>query len=95
MSIFDNRWFEIWSSPGAGALRPTWLYVVTPDEERPGQIQVFDPQENYRIVYQGKDYEDTLMWLTEDEYELVQGRMFPDDGFPLHTKPIADFNSRN
>lgn len=88
MSIFDDRWFEVWSSSSGGKLRPTWLYVVTPDEANQGQILVFDPQENYKVVYSGRNYEDTFDWLREDDFSLVEGRMFQDDGFPLHTKPV-------
>jgi hypothetical protein len=81
--IFDNTWFEVWFSPGEN-LVPTWILIVVPDENE-GCI-VYDPQENYKVVYRGKDYESTFMWLREDEYELVEGRTFPDDGFPLPTK---------
>jgi hypothetical protein len=59
---------------------------VTPDEDNVGQIIVFDPQENYRIAYRAPSYEDAVAWLFEDDFSLVGGRMFRDDGFPLHTK---------
>ena len=87
MSISDDRWFEIWSASGGGRLRPVWLYVVTPDEENQGQFVVFDPQEAYRIVHHAPNYEAAVTWLWEDDFSLVEGRMFVDDGFPLHTKP--------
>jgi hypothetical protein len=51
VTIYDDKWFEVWSEAGGGRLRPNWLYVVTPDEDNVGQIIVFDPQENYRIAY--------------------------------------------
>ena len=89
MSISDDRWFEIWSSSGGGRLRPVWLYVVTPDEEHVRRILVFDPQENYRVVFRGQDYDETFSWLREDDFSLVEGRMFKDDGFPLHTRPLS------
>jgi hypothetical protein len=89
MSIFDDRWFEIWSYSAGGKLRPTWLYVVTPNEDTHGQILVFDPQENYRVVFTGQSYEETRIWLHEDEFQIVEGRMFHDDGFPLRTKPTT------
>jgi hypothetical protein len=84
MSTSEDRWFEVWFSPGED-LRPTWLLVVTPDTANPGRVLVFDPQENYKTVYQGHDYEEARLWLNEDEYELVD-RVFPDDGWPLGTK---------
>jgi hypothetical protein len=81
MSTFEDRWFEVWFSPGED-LRPTWLLILTPDQAIPGHFLVYDPQENFRIVHSG-DYEDVLQWLAEDEFSLVEGRMFPDDGLPL------------
>lgn len=33
----------------------------------------------------GQDYNETCYWLREDEYSLVTGRVFFDDGFPLET----------
>ena len=80
MSTFEDRWFEVWFSEGED-LRPTWLLVVTPEAGRPGSFVVYDPQENNRIVHQG-DYENTINWLREDDYSRVEGRMFPDDGWP-------------
>ena len=80
MSTFDDRWFETWFSEGED-LRPTWIYIVTPDTTRPGYVLVYDPQENYRVVYERLTYEDACQELLEDEFSLVEGRMFPDDGF--------------
>jgi len=85
MSTFEDRWFEVWFSPGED-LRPTWLLIVTPDRATPGHVVVYDPQENFRIIHRG-DYENILQWLGEDEYSLVEGRMFPDDGWPLEVMP--------
>lgn len=82
MSTSEDRWFEIWFSEGGGHLRPQWLYIVTPDEAKRGYVLGYDPQENFRIVYEGQNYEDTRQELLEDEFSLAQGRMFPDDGWP-------------
>jgi hypothetical protein len=86
----EDRWFEVWYSPG-GDLRPqfdllpTWLLIAVPNVEAPGHVLVFDPLKNNEIVFHGPSYEEAVNWLIEDEYELAQGRMFPNDGFPLHT----------
>jgi hypothetical protein len=81
MSTSEDRWFEIWFSEGGGHLRPQWLYVVTSDMTKPGYVLVHDPQENYKVIYQGLNYEDARQELLEDEFHLVEGRMFPDDGW--------------
>lgn len=81
MNISGERWFEVWFDQGEDAL-PTWLLIVTPDEASPGKVVVYDPQENYRVVHHGQTYEATRIWLQEDEYSLIDGRMFPDEGFP-------------
>lgn len=81
MATYEDRWFEVWFSDGE-ELGPTWLLIVTPDLSKPGCFVVYDPQQKNRIIYRGKDYDTTTTWLAEDEYSLVEGRMFPDDGWP-------------
>lgn len=83
MSVSTDRWFEVWFDEGEHTL-PTWLLIVIPDPAHPGLVQVYDPFEK-RVVHQGETYEDTCIWLAEDEYSLVNGRVFPDDGLPLAT----------
>ena len=81
MSTSEDLWFEVWFDEGEDAL-PTWLLIVTPDKASPGKVVVYDPQENYRVVHQGQSYDATRLWLQEDEYSLIHGRMFPDAYFP-------------
>lgn len=78
--IYDDKWFEVWFSEGDSVI-PYYLLVVTPDANNPGVVVVLDPKENNKVVYQGQSYEDTVLWLREDEYSLVEGREFPDDGW--------------
>ena len=56
------------------------LLIVTPNPENRSRVLVIDPFAQSKIVFEGKDYEDACRWLGEDEYELVSGREFPDDG---------------
>jgi hypothetical protein len=84
MSISEDRWFEVWYSQGEDLL-PTWLLVVFP-ESRSGRVLVCDPKGDNKVVYSAANYEDAHEWLVEDEYSLVDGRIFPDDGLPLATK---------
>ena len=85
MSIKDDEWFEVWYVKGVNII-PSCLYLVSPNPDRSGRILVSDPQDGFRLKFEGKDYEDACLWLGEDEFELVDGRVFPDDGWPLPTK---------
>jgi hypothetical protein len=93
MGTREDRWFEVWYSPGSDLrpqydLLPTWLLIAVPDVEHSGHVLVFDPFNSGEVVFRGASYEEAVSWLCEDEFELAQGRMFPDDGFPLHTSSI-------
>jgi hypothetical protein len=77
---YDDKWFEVWFSEGTEVV-PYYLLIVTPDQINAGQVLVLDPKENNKVVHQGQSYEDTLLWLKEDEYSPVEGRVFPDDGW--------------
>lgn len=36
---------------------------------------IFDPKEKDKIVFRSETYEEAKLWLLEDEYTLVDGRM--------------------
>jgi hypothetical protein len=76
MAIFDDAWFEIWYSEGAGFI-PYYLLVVTFDKPN-GDVLVLDPFQKNEITFRAKQYEVVKDWLRADDYELVEGRMFPD-----------------
>ena len=80
MATFEDKWFEVWYSQGEDVI-PTYLLIVTPDPNQSDLVLVFDPHEKNRVVHQGQSYQDTRLWLSEDEYYLVDGRVFPDDGW--------------
>ena len=84
MGTHEDRWFEVWFTQGEDLL-PTWLLVVIPDVLAPNQVLIHDPLSNNKLVYRASSYDDAVNWLCEDEYELVRGRIFPDDGWPLAT----------
>ena len=74
MSETKGRWFEVWAEELSD---PPYLLVVKPDVNNSDCIAVYDPLEN-RIIHQGHSYEDTSRWLEEDEFNLVEGRVFPE-----------------
>ena len=79
MRIHEDKWFEVWFSDGEDVI-PYYLLIVTPDLNKLGNVIVLDPKSN-EIIRKGHNYEDTKLWLLEDEYSLVEGRVFPDDGW--------------
>ena len=84
MAIYDDKWFEIWYVDGVD-VTPSHLLIITPNPNKPNQIQIIDPFEKNRVVFEASDYEAATNWLCEDEYTLADGRQFPDDGWPLQT----------
>jgi len=80
MATYDDKWFEIWYADGVEYI-PSHLLIVAPKPEDRSRVIVIDPYSNDKIIYDGKNYEDTSDWLVEDEYSLMSGRIFPDDGW--------------
>ena len=67
----SNGWYEIWADGGSPT--PYVLIVAEMDDEQ--GVVVIDPQNAKRIVHRAADYESAKLWLLEDEYERVEGRM--------------------
>lgn len=80
MAIYDNQWFEVWYSDGESYL-PSYFLLVIPNPRNQTEIIVLDNQKNNEIVFKSNNYEEVRDWLSEDEFELVEGRTFPDDGW--------------
>ena len=81
MATYEDKWFEIWFTEGQDIV-PTYLLLVMPDPKDPHQVLILDPFVKYQTVYRAQTYEEAQTWLLEDEYSLVDGRIFPDDGWP-------------
>jgi hypothetical protein len=74
-----NKWFEVWYVDGEGVIPHHFLIVVSgsaPNKE----ILVIDPLNNNKVNFCSMDYEKIVEWLTEDEYCLVRGREYFNDG---------------
>jgi hypothetical protein len=69
------KWFEVWADP---SLLPPYILLILSDGWQESAFVVIDPQEDQRQIYAANDYEKVKMWLLEDEYELVPGRVFVD-----------------
>jgi hypothetical protein len=67
--LADNWAFtELWIDPTAA---PPYTLILLTDEA--GNSSVYDPAQNYKVIFSGT-YQDTKLWLLEDEYERVNGR---------------------
>lgn len=64
----QEPWCEVWIDRG---LDPPYVLLVMPNES--GCV-VRDPQ-NGTIAHEGRDYETVKLWLLEDEFTQVDGRM--------------------
>ncbi|MFM7600932.1 MAG: hypothetical protein ACKO7R_07015 [Pseudanabaena sp.] len=43
--------------------------------DRMGVCRVCDPVENYKVVLTSQNYEEAQLWLLEDEFEPINGRL--------------------
>jgi len=62
-------WYEVWADEG---LEPPYILVVLGYAD--GTVSVCDPKED-KIVCESDSYEAARLWLLEDEYTRVNGRM--------------------
>ena len=72
MAGMAHSWFEVWADDG---LSPPYVLLVFPSGD--GRIVVFDPKES-KAIHTAADYESAKLWLLEDEYTRVEGRMVAD-----------------
>jgi hypothetical protein len=68
----QNEWdfAEFWLDPTASP-----LYALLLLAKESGPCRVLDPAKGYRQVFSGASYREAKLWLLEDEYERVQGRL--------------------
>jgi hypothetical protein len=67
-----SDWYEVWVDDG---LPVPYVLIVFPDKQLTGGIVVVDPKETDKVVHNAPDYENAKMWLLEEEYKRVEGRM--------------------
>ena len=67
-----GNWYEVWVDDSSGN---PYLLIVSHAPESTSHFVVIDPKEGYRIIHRSNDYEEIKLWLLEDEYSMVDGRM--------------------
>jgi len=69
--VKDNwNFLEVWVDPMQS---PPYLLLLLGDPTK--GCYIFDPGECYRFVKAFQDYEEAQLWLLEDEYEPIEGRL--------------------
>jgi hypothetical protein len=56
-------------------------YILLLLGDKLGNCHIFDPAEGYRLIKNCTNYEEAQLWLLEDEYEPVEGRL---SGIEIH-----------
>ena len=67
-----HDWYEIWVEEQSDSF---YFLLVCPEASKSERIVIIDPKENYQIIQNMPDYKTATLWLLEDEFELVRGRM--------------------
>jgi hypothetical protein len=71
----DWSFLEVWLDAGIP-------YVLLLLSDQSGHWYVYDPAEQYKVIFASPNYEEAKLWLLEDEYELVRGRLSYAEEYP-------------
>jgi hypothetical protein len=66
----DWNFLEVWVD---SMQSPPYVLLLLGDKMN--GCHVFDPAEHYRLVKGFQSYEEAQLWLLEDEYEPLEGRL--------------------
>lgn len=66
----EYTWFEVWVDETA---RPPYVLLLLSNEKEDA-LDIFDPVIN-TVRHSTTSYREAMLWLTEDEYTKVDGRM--------------------
>ncbi len=72
LDLAKNSWdfVEVWIDPMQS---PPYLLMLLGDKL--GRCQIFDPAEQYKLIKRCESYAQAQLWLLEDEYEPLEGRL--------------------
>lgn len=69
--LADNwKFTELWIDPTAA---PPYVLILLCDDL--GKCNIYDPAQNYQIIFTGNSHQEAKLWLLEDEYERVEGQL--------------------
>ena len=69
-NILSFKMAEVWIDP---MLSPPYILLLLCDSE--GNCRIYDPKQGDKVVFSSNNYEAAKLWLLEDEYEPVEGRL--------------------
>jgi hypothetical protein len=72
LDLAKSSWnfLEVWVDPMQS---PPYLLLVLGDES--GRCNILDPADQYKTVKNYDSYDQAQLWLLEDEYEPLEGRL--------------------
>jgi hypothetical protein len=69
-----NDWYEVWVDE---TTHIPYVLFLCPNKDNPTEFSIIDPKKS-KVVQTLPDYKTAMLWLQEDEYTLVSGRMIID-----------------
>ncbi|KPQ32190.1 MAG: hypothetical protein HLUCCO16_20580 [Phormidium sp. OSCR] len=66
----DWDFTELWIDRTAS---PPYVLILLSHES--GKTQIYDPAEDYQVIFASETYQEAKLWLLEDEYERVEQRL--------------------
>ena len=67
-----HKWYEVWVDESTTI---PYILFLCPDPDNPGGMLIIDPKESNPVINKFSDYDTAALWLNEDEYTMVDGRM--------------------
>ncbi|MCL1474030.1 hypothetical protein [Argonema antarcticum] len=61
---------EIWADT---LISPPYILMLV--KEKSGKFCIYNPAQNYKVIFTADNYDDAKMWLLEDEYERLNSRI--------------------
>lgn len=72
--IKNWQFLEVWIDP---ILFPPRVLLLLGDQE--GCCDIYDPENQYKLIFKSKTYEQANSWLLEDEYERLETRVLAEE----------------
>ncbi|MEL6779513.1 MAG: hypothetical protein AAFO06_19895 [Cyanobacteria bacterium J06597_16] len=73
--VQDNwNFLEAWVDP---LQSPPYVLLLLGDKV--GSCRILDPKEGYSLIKHCESYDEAQLWLLEDEYEPLEGRLPSDE----------------
>jgi len=69
-------WYEVWADESSDI---PYLLLLCPNKHNPNELLIIDPKENNSVIQTMASYNEAALWLAEDEYTIIKGRMHYDD----------------